>query len=93
MRPSSSCTLVNSRCALDKRRWDGRTAVSYVYVFDKARAAYSRFEQVHQYLAMHLTISPTEIDVLRVTTAVYQTPALKSHAYDIIRNPGHVIGK
>jgi hypothetical protein len=91
LRPSAGGTSGK----IDERRWEGRSASSLLSQWKKLRSDCTRFHAVCKRVdRLELTGGPSEEDIFRIATAVYNDGAeALAHAYDIVRNKEYRTGK
>jgi hypothetical protein len=95
LRPADACSQDGTGCALDRRRWDGRTAVSCGKPWSKVKAACVKLHAcVSRIKRMELTRAPTDDDLLRCALALFNLGAsVTSCLYDVIRAKSYPVGK
>jgi hypothetical protein len=94
-RPVDACSQEGTGSALNQRRWDGRTAISCRKQWIKVKSAcVGLHASMNRVRAANLTGAPTNDEYMRCVEAVHcMGSAVMSHLYDVINNPGYLIGK
>lgn len=94
-KPTDACSMNKSGCALDSRRWDGRSAEGCKKYFEKIKADCTKFKGCHdRVMSMKLTGNPGEDDLMRCAELLYSDGSRSaSHMYDCIRNKQYHVAK